>query len=393
MAKVLDFEFDEAKGATTADSSVGKTSAAFRGDATPDGEGSVWFDGDRDYVEIAPDPGFGLDQGTVQLDFTQFAASPGDRPFSNPGAHTLFSVDSTGRDGGGHLTIFIDSGGQVVVRHQDASSDTWISGGNVLVGDPTSVAYSWGPDGGKLLVNGKEVASHKNTLTLAGDVEPIILGASQTGSGDGVANNITGSFDGEISRFTLFNQPMTQSGQIPCFGTGTLIATPTGCRRVEDLQRGDRIALFDGGTEAIREVFHTHIPASTMAACPSHWPVLIPRGRLGAESDLFLSRQHCVRVSNGTETRLVRAGQLARLGPRGVRLARGKRRFSYVHLLCDGHFVINANGVPCETLLPGPRISQWTGTLATTAPCHSYASGDWCRAVFAKTRETGLIPA
>ena len=114
---------------------------------------------------------------------------------------------------------------------------------------------------------------------------------------------------------------------------------------------------------------------------------------MGATQDLFLSRQHCVLISHGRETRLVRAGQLARLGPRGVRVARGKRRFTYVHLLCDGHFVVLANGVPCETLLPGPRISQWTGTLAATAPCHSYADGQWCRKAFANSRQDELMPA
>lgn len=393
MAKVLDFEFDEATDAASADSSVGNTAAVFRGDATPDGDGSVWFDGDGDYVEIAPNTGFGLEQGTVVLDFTQYAQSPANNPSLDPGAHTLFSVDSMNFDGGGHLTIFIKSSGQVVVRHQTDNESVYVSGGNVLVGDPTSVSYSWGPEGGSLRVNGAEVATHTEALALAGDVEPIVLGASQSRSGDGTADNMKGFFDGEISRFQMFDQPMSQSGQIPCFGAGTLIATPDGARPVELLKTGDLVALYDGGSAAIRDVFHSHIPASTMSACPTHWPVLIPKGRLGATADLFLSRQHCVRVSHGSEKRLVRAGQLARLGPRGVRLARGKRRFSYVHLLCDGHYVIDANGVPCETLLPGPRISAWTGTRAMTEPCHQYANGRWCRSAFSSERRTELIPA
>lgn len=398
MAKLLDFEFDGPTGATTTEGGVDGTpgTASLNGDAALDGDGAVWFDGAGDYVELAPDPAFGLSQGTFVIDFTQYALSPGDNPSSGSNsAHTLLSIDSMNFDGGGHLTIYIRSDGQVSVRHQDDTSESILTGGSIEVGTPASVAYSWGSDGSRLLVDGAEVAFTDKAYVLAGDVEPITLGASQTRSGDGTADNLRGFFDGEMSRVQLYDQATEPSGQIPCFGVGTVIQTLTGACAVERLQAGDQLLGHDGRRVEVEAVFHTHVSASTMAACADRRPVRIPRGVLGAQEDLFLSRQHCVLVGGPTGPRLVRAGQLQRHGPPRIRTARGKSTMHYVHILAQTHTVVMANGVPCETLRPGPLIAPMLdgSLLKPLPPCFPYADGAWCRRTFASTGPRQLLPA
>lgn len=398
MAKLLDFQFNEASGSTTAEGGINGTpgTAGLLGDAAMDGDGAVWFDGSGDYAKLEADPAYGLSQGTFVIDFTQYAVSPGENPSNiSGGAHTLLSIDSTGLDGGGHLTIFIKPDGQVSARHQDSEGMSYLTGGAIEVGTPATVAYSWGPEGSRLLVNGVEVAFTPNTYALAGDVEPMIIGAAQTQSGDGVTDRTSGFFDGEVSRLQMYDSPIQASGQIPCFGAGALIRTLTGLRAVETLRRGDMVLSHDGRRVAIEAVFHTHVSASTLAACPDRRPVRIPQGVLGAEQDLFLSRQHCVLVRGRTGARLVRAGQLDRHGPARVRSAKNVRRMHYVHLLMRMHCVIWANGVACETLRPGPLVAPSLGgsLLDPMPPCYPYANGAWCRRTFAKSHDEQLSPA
>ncbi|MEM1066607.1 MAG: Hint domain-containing protein [Pseudomonadota bacterium] len=398
MAKLLDFEFAGATDAKSVEGGVGGTpsTANLQGDAALDGAGSVWFDGAGDHVEIPPDAAFGLAEGTIAIDFTQYAVSAGNDIYTG---QTLLSVDSMHFDGGGHLTIFIRADGQISVRHQDEMSQTYMTGGSIEVGTPATMAYSWGPEGSRLLVDGVEVASSPNAYVLAGDVEPIVLGAAQNRSGDGVADNMRAYFDGEMSRVQLFDEATPASGQIPCFGAGAMIQTPDGPRPVETLAPGDAVLSHSANTITVRHVFHSHVNESAMAACPNRRPVRIPAGVLGAHRDLFLSRQHGVLVNGPGGPRLVRAVQLERFGPGPVRTARGKACIHYVHLLTDPHAVIWANGVPCETLLPGPAVRHWLGLtkahelMTPVKPCHPYAQGPWCRAVFAPNRGRTPIPA
>lgn len=205
MATLLDLRFDDPLGSGSASDVGGSTAedGTYTGDAAPDGNGLATFDGAGDYVEVAADPIFGLSEGTVVVTFTQNSASSSNIPYGADAAKTLFSVDSNSFDGGGHLTIFVRADGSVGVRHQDSTSNYNFSGGSVTLGQQTTVAYSWGPSGSTLVVDGVVVDAGTDALVMAGDVEPIVIGASQAQSGNGVANNIQGEFDGTIDRVIL----------------------------------------------------------------------------------------------------------------------------------------------------------------------------------------------
>lgn len=118
MALVSLYEFLDAPGATQAQDSAGTAQdATFSGDSSSDGSGTASFDGDGDYLTIDPNAAHGLTQGTVEMTFIHNSPSPGDVPFGSTPAHTLFSSDASGHVEG-HLTIWIDSTGELNIRHQ-----------------------------------------------------------------------------------------------------------------------------------------------------------------------------------------------------------------------------------------------------------------------------------
>ena len=212
MARIALWTFDEMPGPVVSEDTEttdGTTQdGVFQNGATTTGSGSGVFDGNNDYVEIPHDPGFDLDSGSIAITFTQDTASVGDKPWGSSAAQTLFSRDSTGYDGGGHLTIFIKSDGSVGVRHQDTDESFDFEGGNVTLGQPTTIIYSWGPTGSQLIVDGVVVDTGTEALSLSGNSEPITIGASQAQSGDGTADNLTGFFDGEIEGVAIYDEPV-----------------------------------------------------------------------------------------------------------------------------------------------------------------------------------------
>lgn len=151
---------------------------------------------------------------------------------------------------------------------------------------------------------------------------------------------------------------------LPCFTAGTLIDTPGGRRRIEDLRAGDLVTT-PGGAAAILWAGGRHVGAEELAALPALRPVMIRRGALGNDRPLVLSRQHAVLIAGpGGSPALVRAGQLAHLGKGGFRVQAGRRSVRYHHLLLARHGLVRANGAWAETLWPGPAGLAMLGTAA-----------------------------
>ncbi|MES2846185.1 MAG: Hint domain-containing protein [Pseudomonadota bacterium] len=141
---------------------------------------------------------------------------------------------------------------------------------------------------------------------------------------------------------------------IPCFGTGTLILTPTGPRPIETLAAGDMVMTLDHGAQPVVWVGARDLTWTDLAADPRLRPVRIRVGALGNTGDVILSHNHAVLMEiDGTE-KLVRAGHLAQSGDGRFRIAQGRRAVGYHHLLLPQHEIVFANGMASETLYPGP---------------------------------------
>ncbi|MEI4474203.1 Hint domain-containing protein [Frigidibacter sp. MR17.24] len=152
---------------------------------------------------------------------------------------------------------------------------------------------------------------------------------------------------------------------VPCFVAGTMILTPRGDRAVETLRPGDEVLDIDGRVRRVtwtgrRTIVFDHFASAT--AQDLH-PVVIPAHCFGRDlprCELRLSPQHRVMVDwpevellYGAEQMLAPVGSLA--GDR-IWIDRQCGEVTYCHFMCDGHAVVIANGLPAESLLPGPQL-------------------------------------
>lgn len=154
--------------------------------------------------------------------------------------------------------------------------------------------------------------------------------------------------------------------QIACFARGTRIAVPGGWRRVEALRVGDRVATRDAGPCVIRWIGRADLGPAELAARPEFLPVRVRAGALGPgvpARALRLSPQHRLLLT-GWRVQLffgeseVLAPVKHLLGWPGIEVEAECRAVSYVHLMCEGHQILNAEGAPAESLYFGDRMAS-----------------------------------
>ena len=143
----------------------------------------------------------------------------------------------------------------------------------------------------------------------------------------------------------------------PCFTRGTLIATPGGDVRVEDLRPGDLVLTLDHGPQPLLLVSHKVFPATGRNA-----PVMIRKGALGNNADLLVSQQHRMLIGDwraemyfGVEQVLVAAKHLCNGDTICIRPG---GEVEYFHLLFDRHQIVWAAGIPSESYFPGHATNQ-----------------------------------
>lgn len=138
-----------------------------------------------------------------------------------------------------------------------------------------------------------------------------------------------------------------------CYVEGTLIKTPDGMARVEDLAEGDVVLTIDDQFARIIHVASRNIRASELRAFPNLRPVVIP-GDPAVGSDLVVSPLHRVLV-RGPELEQLFGFSAAFVAARDAPGARPAPvgDLTYVHFLCEEHVAVTANGCESESLFPG----------------------------------------
>lgn len=147
----------------------------------------------------------------------------------------------------------------------------------------------------------------------------------------------------------------------PCFMQDTLISTPDGQRKVQDLRPGDMVNDSDGTPLVLRSVMSRSISTNELRAYPKLRPVRICAGALGnglPHRDLLVSRQHRMLVASkivermfGANEVLIPAIKLTALP--GIYTDDTVENLEYFHLLFDKHEVILAESAPTESLYLG----------------------------------------
>ena len=168
----------------------------------------VYFDGLDDFVEIAHSADYLLDEGTVTL-WARIDALGADEG--------LFSKDSNGFDTGGHLRIAVQPGGNVEVRLQSTTTNYFVTSAPISATTWFHVAFSWGPDGMALSIDGGVPVTDPYTGGLgttsggAGNFEPIALGAGTTLSDDLLVTPTDWHFNGYLDDVRIYDGALSQS--------------------------------------------------------------------------------------------------------------------------------------------------------------------------------------
>ncbi|WP_172975686.1 Hint domain-containing protein [Roseivivax sp. THAF40] len=163
------------------------------------------------------------------------------------------------------------------------------------------------------------------------------------------------------TNFAGYTSTYNVSNTSVCYCSGTMIRTAEGDVAVEQLRPDMRLLTFDQGLAPLLWIGSQRYQRPGPSA-----PVTIGPGSLGPgrpDRALHVSPQHrllasgpVVRRMFGTDHVLLPAKRLLPLP--GIARADPSKPVRYWHLLCDGHEVIFANGMPAETLFLGPMAWQ-----------------------------------
>ena len=176
----------------------------------------------------------------------------------------------------------------------------------------------------------------------------------------GVNLEVVNAFEGP----TYNAEPPIDAGDLvspPCFTPGTLIETDAGYVPVEDLRPGDRVKTRDAGPQPLVWVGTVTLSAQDLRRHPEFQPVCIRAHAFGAgypARDLLVSPQHRI-LLQGWQAELyhgapeVLAAAVHLIDGRSVTRAPCAEGVRYLHIMCDAHQIIRAEGLETETFLPG----------------------------------------
>ncbi|MDZ4093379.1 MAG: Hint domain-containing protein [Paracoccaceae bacterium] len=150
------------------------------------------------------------------------------------------------------------------------------------------------------------------------------------------------------------------AGGVICFAPGTVIRTPDGLSRIEDLRPGDRIQTKDNGAQDILWTGHRKMTGARLYAMPHLRPIRFRSGALGAgrpDHDLLVSPQHRMLVKGAAARALFNADEVLvaaedLLNDHSVMVDHLLREVTYIHILLDQHQIVWANGLETESFHP-----------------------------------------
>ncbi len=221
-------------------------------------------------------------------------------------------------------------------------------------------------------IDGNEDADNSDydVLNLTGSAESVNAGGSLS-----VAYDPADAEDGVVTYYdALGNTTGTTEFYniekvIPCFTPGTLIATPRGEMRVEDLKIGDRVITRDNGIQDIRWVGARDMGGQELAEAAHLNPILIRQGALGnglPERDMMVSPNHRVLVANDKtalyfEDREVLVAAKHLTGLEGIDRVEVSN-VTYIHFMFAQHEVVLSDGAWSESFQPGDLSLRGVGT-------------------------------
>ena len=254
------------------------------------------------------------------------------------------------------------AGGQGNDRVSGGDGDDQISGGagqDQLSGGADADTFTIGAgEGNGDRIDGGTAGDDRDTLDLTGSGPLRFVNLTTDEDGDSQSGRVEFLDDsGNITGRLEFTEIETI---IPCFTSGTMIATPAGECRIEDLTVGQQVITRDNGMQRIRWIGQKTVSAATMRAMPQLAPVMIRAGALGhdlPERDLLLSPNHRLLMTGQRVDILFDAPEVLSAAKHltaldGVDQVQASQ-VTYWHILFDNHEVILSNGAWSESFQPG----------------------------------------
>lgn len=149
-----------------------------------------------------------------------------------------------------------------------------------------------------------------------------------------------------------------------CFLAGTLIATPTGERPVETLRAGDLVLTRDHGPQILVWTSSSQVSRDMLDISPDRRPIRIEAGALGdglPRRAVEVSAQHRVLVCVNGQEYLISARHLMKAGVPGITARQDDAPFTLVHIACEDHQIVLAEGAAMETFFTGPMALRALG--------------------------------
>lgn len=167
----------------------------------------------------------------------------------------------------------------------------------------------------------------------------------------------------------------------PCFTLGTLIATPSGERAVEELRPGDLVLTRDNGAQPLVWVGKRHFSGRMLLENKHLRPVLIRQGALGGgvpHRDMRVSPNHRMLVSSDQtalyfQEREVLAAAKHLINHRGVHEIHPTGA-TYVHFMFERHQVVLSDGAWSESFQPSDYALKGVGNAQRTEICRLFPS-------------------
>jgi hypothetical protein len=176
---------------------------------------------------------------------------------------------------------------------------------------------------------------------------------------DGSGNFTLSDSDGDTAPDGSNATPLVQNFDfretIPCFTTGTMIATENGEVLVEDIRPGNMVLTVDNGLQPVRWVGSKTLTQVDLAEHHNLRPVVIRKKAFGNRRKMLVSPQHGLMVKQAGNESLIRAKHVAEaLGGQYARIDKRCEFVTYIHIMFDQHELIYAEGAVTESFYPGP---------------------------------------
>ncbi len=215
------------------------------------------------------------------------------------------------------------------------------------------------PDGNTYTLIGYNINEAGSPYPSYGTVEGLSFVGGEAGFPPvGVPLTVISSNEGPVGTAT----PYADYAFPPCFTPGTKIATPDGPRLVEEIAVGDLVLTRDAGPQPVVWIGNVHVDAARLEEEPAFRPIRLKKDALGIgrpNRDMHLSPQHRVLLTDwraellfGDRQVLAAAAHL--VDGHDILPDPEVGEITYIHLFCDSHQILFADGLEAESFRPGP---------------------------------------